>query len=93
VNDVPLLVEAGLAGGYQLVIVVEADRESRIRRLAGDRGMSRDEAVSRIAAQATDEQRRAVADILIVNDGSLDDLATRVDEVWRDRLLPAAGAA
>lgn len=93
VNDVPLLVEAGLAGGYQLVIVVQADREVRIRRLAGDRGMGREEAVSRIAAQATDEQRRAVADILVVNDGTLEDLAARVDEVWRDDLLPAAARA
>jgi dephospho-CoA kinase len=90
VNDVPLLVEAGLAGGYQLVIVVEADRDARVRRLAADRGMTAPEAASRIAAQATDEQRRAVADVVIVNDGTLDDLAARVGEVWRDTLLPAA---
>jgi len=90
VNDVPLLVEAGLAGGYRLVIVVQADRELRMRRLADDRGMSREEAASRIAAQATDERRRAVADVLIVNDGTLDDLAARVDEVWHGTLLPAA---
>jgi dephospho-CoA kinase len=86
VNDVPLLVEAGLAGGYALVIVVLADEAIRIDRLVSDRGMSPEEARSRIAAQAGDEQRRAVADVVIVNDGSLDDLRRQVDAVWADRL-------
>ncbi len=86
VNDVPLLVEAGLAGGYELVIVVLAGVETRIRRLATDRGMPADEARARIAAQATDEQRRAVADIVIVNDGTVEQLRQQVDEVWKIRL-------
>jgi dephospho-CoA kinase len=86
VNDVPLLVEAGLAGGYELVIVVLADVGTRIGRLTSSRGMSVDEARERIAAQATDDQRRAVADIVIVNDGSLADLHRQVDEVWATRL-------
>jgi dephospho-CoA kinase len=88
VNDVPLLVEAGLAGAYDLVIVVLAEERSRVERLVAARGMSRDEAYSRIRAQATDGQRRAVADVVIVNDGSLDDLRQRVDEVWADRIVP-----
>jgi dephospho-CoA kinase len=83
VNDVPLLVEAGLASTFELVIIVFAPRETRISRLAETRGMTRDEAESRIAAQATDEQRRAVADVAIENDATLDDLRGRVDEVWR----------
>src|SRR5438270_237128 len=86
VNDVPLLVEAGLADTFDLVVVVLASEPVRIRRLTGVRGMSEAEARSRIAAQATDEQRRAVADVVLVNDGTLDELREAVDEVWRSRL-------
>jgi dephospho-CoA kinase len=82
VNDVPLLVEAGLASQYELVVVVFAAEETRIERLMRDRGMSRTEAQSRIAAQATDEQRRAVADIEIHNDGTLEQLRSEVDAIW-----------
>jgi dephospho-CoA kinase len=89
VNDVPLLVEAGYRDRFQLVIVVQAPLGVRIERLARDRGMSRAEAESRIAAQATDEQRREVADVVIDNDGTPDDLRARVDAVWQDVLLPA----
>lgn len=90
VNDVPLLVEAGLAGAYQVVIVVLATEETRVARLAAGRGMSEAEAQARIAAQATDEQRRAVADVVIVNDGTREQLREQVDRVWRETLLPAA---
>jgi dephospho-CoA kinase len=89
VNDVPLLVEAGLSGAYELVLVVLADEDSRVSRLVADRGMTREEAHARIRAQASDEERRAVADVLIINDGTLDDLRDTVDTVWRERL--AAG--
>lgn len=82
VNDVPLLVEAGLASQYELVIVVFASESTRIERLIRDRGMTREEAQSRIAAQANDEQRRAVADFEIHNDGTLDELRSQVDSVW-----------
>lgn len=92
VNDVPLLVEAGLAGAYQLVIVVLAPERTRVERLVRTRGMARDEAHARIRAQASDEQRRAVADVLISNDGSLDDLTAQVDAAWRDRIEPARRA-
>jgi dephospho-CoA kinase len=91
VNDVPLLVEAGYRDRFTLVIVVQAPIEVRIERLARTRGMSRAEAEARIAAQATDEQRRAVADVVIDNDGTLEDLRARVDAVWTDVLLPARG--
>jgi dephospho-CoA kinase len=86
VNDVPLLVEAGLAEAYEVVIVVLADEQARVERLVHDRGMTRDEATARIRAQATDEQRRKVADVVIVNDGTIEDLHKKVDEVWRDTL-------
>ncbi|WP_127501420.1 dephospho-CoA kinase [Actinoplanes solisilvae] len=91
VNDVPLLVETGLAPSYHLVVVVEAERERRIRRLVETRGMSADQATARIAAQAGDAERRRAADVLLVNDGPLDELNTRVDRLWRDRLKPYEG--
>lgn len=88
VNDVPLLVEAGLAGLYQLVIVVLADEPVRVARLVRERAMDPQEAYARIRAQASDEHRRAVADVVIVNNGSLEELYHRVDAVWRERLAP-----
>ena len=82
VNDVPLLVEAGLAGLYQVVIVVLASEDVRVARLLRDRGMTEADVRARITAQATDEQRRAVADIVIVNDTDMDDLRSQVDAAW-----------
>jgi dephospho-CoA kinase len=87
VLDVPLLVENGLAGQYDLVVVVEAPEAARLARLAA-RGVPADEARARMAAQASDADRRAVADVLISNAGTLDDLAAVVDAVWRDRIGP-----
>ena len=82
VNDVPLLVETNPSGaGFDLVLVVEASLTTRLQRLAG-RGMDERDARERMARQATDEQRRAVADIVIDNDGSLDELRAEVDRVW-----------
>lgn len=82
VNDVPLLVEAGLADQYELVIVVFASASHRTERLVRDRGMSPDDAAARMAAQATDDERHAVADIEIHNDGTLEELRSQVDRVW-----------
>lgn len=90
VNDVPLLVEVGLAPTYHLVVVVETAVALRLERLARDRGMERAEAERRIAAQADDDRRRAAADVLLSNDGSLADLHAAVDALWYDRLLPFA---
>lgn len=90
VNAVPLLVETGSAGEYDRVIVIEAPVEQRVLRLARSRGMSRDEAVARMAAQASDGERRAVAWRVIVNGGSLDELRAAVDEVWE--ALRSAGS-
>ena len=92
VEDVPLLVETGSAAGYPLVVVVEADADERERRLVGDRGMTPQEARARIAAQATDEERRAVADVLLGNPrrttGGPDPLLAAVDRLWDERLVP-----
>jgi dephospho-CoA kinase len=92
VNDVPLLVETGIARGYDVVVVVLASEVTRLRRLAG-RGMSTAEARGRIAAQATDEQRRAVADVVLENDGTLGDLRDAVDRLWRDLTSRVASPA
>lgn len=88
VHDVPLLTENGLAPNYDLVLVVEAPLSARLDRLA-ERGLAEPEARSRIAAQATDEQRRAIADEVIVNDGDLAQLEKRVADVWDNRIEPA----
>jgi dephospho-CoA kinase len=85
VHDIPLLVETGQAGSYDLVLVVEADPQTRVARLVG-RGLSEDDARARIAAQATDEQRRAVADVVVDNSGSREELAAQVDRFWADRV-------
>ncbi|TMM33383.1 MAG: dephospho-CoA kinase [Actinobacteria bacterium] len=90
VNDVPLLVESGIAGTFDLVVVVLASEATRLHRLVDGRGMSEQEARGRIAAQATDEQRRAVADIVIENDGTVDELIASVDRVWHERLATSA---
>ncbi|GAA2281519.1 dephospho-CoA kinase [Nonomuraea roseoviolacea subsp. roseoviolacea] len=90
VYDVPLLAENKLAPMYDVVIVVDASDETRVARLAEHRGMAESDARARIAAQATREERLAVAHIVIDNEGSLDALQARVDEVWDDLLRRAA---
>jgi dephospho-CoA kinase len=90
VHDVPLLVETGQAGAYDLVLVVQAAPEIRVDRLVR-RGLTEEDARARIAVQATDEQRRAAADVVLVNDGTPEDLAGQVDRFWAERVAPAAG--
>ena len=84
VHDVPLLAENRRAGGFDLVIVVDVPPELQLERLVAQRGMTPDQARARIAAQASREQRLAVADLVIDNSGSLADLDRRVAEVWAD---------
>lgn len=88
VQDVPLLVENGLGAMMHLVLVVMADVETRVRRLGEFRGIARDDALARIRAQATDEQRRAMADVLLDNDGAPEDLEPQVRALWEERLAP-----
>ncbi|MGY2064012.1 dephospho-CoA kinase [Blastococcus sp. SYSU DS0619] len=85
VNDVPLLVETGQAGAYDLVLVVDTDAETRVARLV-ERGLAESDARARIAAQATDEQRRAAADVVLDNNGTLEQLAEQVDRFWAERV-------
>jgi dephospho-CoA kinase len=82
VYDVPLLAESGLGDAFDVVVVVEADVDTRLARLA-ERGLTDADARARMDAQATDEQRRAVAHEVINNDGSREALAAEVDELWR----------
>jgi dephospho-CoA kinase len=88
VQDIPLLVETGQAGSFDLVLVVEAAQDVRVERLVG-RGLPESDARARIAAQATDEQRRAVADVVLDNSGTPEELAARVDRFWAERVAPA----
>jgi len=90
VHDVPLLAETGQASSYDLVVVVEADPETRIARLV-ERGLTAADARARIAVQATDEERRAIADVLLDNSGSPEQLAAQVDRFWTERVAAAAG--
>ncbi|NBE93546.1 dephospho-CoA kinase [Nonomuraea sp. KC401] len=90
VYDVPLLVENNLASMYDVVIVVDAADEVRVRRLAEHRGMPEADARARIAAQASREERLAAADIVVPNEGSLDELDARVAEVWDELTRRAA---
>lgn len=87
VHDMPLLVEGGLADRYDLVLVVATDPEMRVRRLVR-RGLTEADARARMASQATDEQRRAVADRVLDNDGTEADLAAQVDRVWEELVRP-----
>ena len=90
VEDIPLLVESGMAPLFPLVVSVHADVEVRLRRLVEQRGMPEEDARARIAAQADDEQRRAVADIWLDNSGTQEDLVVRAHDVWNNRILPFA---
>lgn len=84
VHDVPLLAENGLAKLYDRVIVVDVPPEVQLSRLVNARGMAEEQARDRMAAQSTREQRLAVADIVIDNSTTLDDLDRRVGEVWEE---------
>ncbi len=95
VHDVPLLAENGLGRGFDTVLVVDAPDDQRVQRLTATRGMTAAHARDRMAAQASRQQRLAVADIVIDNSGTLNDLGRRVDEVWavlRDLSLRAGRA-
>ncbi|MFF3260677.1 dephospho-CoA kinase [Streptomyces sp. NPDC002932] len=90
VHDVPLLTENGLAPLYDLVIVVDAAPATQLDRLVRLRGMTEADARARMAAQATREERLAVADLVIDNDGPVEALAPQVREVWSELVRRAA---
>jgi dephospho-CoA kinase len=91
VHDVPLLTEKHLGDLYDVVVVVDVPMEVQLDRLLR-RGMSEADAKARIAAQATREQRLAIADYVVDNSGSLAELGAEVDDLW-SILAGAAGPA
>lgn len=93
VHDVPLIVEKGLGERYDLVVVVGAGEDVRRQRLAQQRGMATAEIEQRLRSQASDDERRLVADVWLSNEGSLTELRDGVARLWRETLLPRARAA
>ncbi|MEO6309449.1 MAG: dephospho-CoA kinase [Leifsonia sp.] len=83
VHDMPLLVEAGRATEpFDLIVVVEAPHATRVGRLVNERGLDPVQATARVEAQASDAERRAVADVVIDTDKSLAHTMSQVDELW-----------
>jgi dephospho-CoA kinase len=91
VHDVPLIVENGRSDAYDLVVVVDAPPRTQIERLTRSRDMTREQAEARMAAQASREQRLAIADIVIDNSGSLAELDRQVGDLWAQLRRRAAG--
>ncbi len=89
VYEIPLLVETKAADRFDYVITVESDAELRKQRLRA-RGMFHSDIEKRMASQATEEQRRAIADCVLTNNGSEDDLLRQVENVWESTILPRA---
>jgi dephospho-CoA kinase len=90
VEDIPLLVESGMAPMFPLVVIVHATEDLRVKRLIEYRGFTEQDARARIAAQATEEQRRAVADVWLDNEGSAGELIEQARALWYSRILPFA---
>jgi dephospho-CoA kinase len=88
VHDIPLLVETGQAGRFDAVLVVDVPVETQVQRMARDRGMSREDALARVTAQADRAQRLAAATHVVDNTGTREDLRDRVTEVL-DKLVSA----
>ncbi|WP_314222540.1 dephospho-CoA kinase [Streptomyces zaehneri] len=84
VHDVPLLTENALGSLYDVVVVVDVTPETQLDRLVRFRGMTQEDARARMAAQATRDERREIADIVIDNDVPLAELHRRVKDVWAD---------
>jgi dephospho-CoA kinase len=83
VHDIPLLVETGQGAGFDAVVVVDTPVDVQVARLTADRGMSEQEVRSRIAAQATREERLAVADHVVANDSTMAELSAGVERLWK----------
>jgi dephospho-CoA kinase len=89
VYEIPLLVETNAVDRFDFVITVESDAELRKQRLRA-RGMFHSDIEKRMASQATEEQRRAIADCVLTNNGSEDKLLRQVENVWESTILPRA---
>nr|WP_208292212.1 dephospho-CoA kinase [Nesterenkonia aurantiaca] len=82
VEDIPLLVETGQADRFDVVVVVSASAEQRLHRIVRDRNTSPEDAQARIDAQTSEAERAAVADVVLDNSGTLEELHTQVDELY-----------
>ncbi len=91
VHDIPLLAESGRADSFDAVVVVDAPAEVQVDRMVEDRGWSREEAESRMAAQASREDRLAIATYVIDTTGTLDELRARVEEIYAELPPPQQG--
>jgi dephospho-CoA kinase len=92
VQVIPLLVETGQTGDFDLVVVVDVDPAVQVERIRSRDGLDEEQSRARLRAQAGREERLAAADVVIDNAGSLSGLAGQVDRLWRERVLPRTGA-
>jgi dephospho-CoA kinase len=92
VADIPLLFEVGMADEFDMVVLVDAPEEERLRRLVEDRGLDPEEARRMIAAQMPAELKRARADVVVENAGSLAELEARARGVWEELVRRAEAA-
>ena len=90
INDIPLLAEGTMAAAFHLVVVVHTPRDVRLTRLIESRGMAESDVRGRMASQASDEDRARIADALLDNSGSPQELVAAATALWRDRLAPYA---
>jgi dephospho-CoA kinase len=84
VHEIPLLAENGLAAAFDVVVVVDVPPQVQVERLVSIRGMTKSHALARMSAQATREQRLAVATLVVDNSGTLGDLDDRVATLWTE---------
>ena len=91
VHDIPLLAESGRADTFDAVVVVDAPEELQVRRMVENRGWTEEEARARMGAQASREQRRAIATHVIDNAGTLDELRRQVTALYEELAPPPQG--
>lgn len=82
VNEIPLLLEKKMESLFDFLVIVISSEKNRLERLA-QRGLAAEQATARMAKQVSDEERKAAADFLIVNDGNLDQLEADVEKIWQ----------
>lgn len=92
VQDIPLLVETGQGGNFHLVVVVDAPDDVRLQRMVEFRRMSTEDALARMASQATRAERNDAADVVLDNSGTREELLAAVDALWEHRLVPLANS-
>ena len=82
INEIPLLLEKKMESLFDFLVIVISSEKNRLERLS-KRGLNKEQASARMAKQVSDEQRKAAADFLIVNDGNLDQLEADVQKIWQ----------